>query len=226
MAPWSRTKDESAPADVTGEENPFVVFRRFADRHINALMQGFNAISGVHASPLENDQLKKWEEDMRDVRAKINEEFPDLWDKLISSKQRRPGIGGLATEEALQAARALLLQARNFNAGVDPDCILALYQDHGESMIPVKGMPMSGLPIRTSTSVSTWLGIEWFRHSPYSPIQLEQHEQGHEHGSMWRAAFEDLICAYLDKEQVARDAWAGKVDNQRLYASWAQSGLD
>lgn len=226
MAPWSRAKEQSAPQKSSEEENPFIVFRRFADEQINALMQGFNAIPGIHASPSGNDQLKKWEDDMQDVRKKMDDEFPDLWDRLIASEQRRPGIGGPATEEARQAARALLLQARNANVGVDPDRILALYQDHGESMVPVKSMPMSGLPIRTGTSTNTWLGIEWFRHSPYSPIQLEQHEQAHEHGSKWRAAFEDLLCAHLDKEQIAKDAWTGKVENQRLYSSWAQSGLD
>ncbi|GAB7350990.1 hypothetical protein MBLNU459_g1486t1 [Dothideomycetes sp. NU459] len=226
MAPWSRNKEQAAPTKSDEEENPFVVFRRFADEQINALMQGFNAIPGIHASPSENEQLKRWEQDMREVREKMDEEFPELWDKLISSEQRRPGIGGPATEEARQAARALLLQARNANVGMDPDRILSLYQDHGETMVPVKSMPMSGLPIRTGTSSNTWLGIEWFRHSPYSPIQLEQHEQGHEHGSKWRAAFEDLLSAHLGKEQVARDAWTGKVENQRLYSAWAQSGLD
>lgn len=43
---------------------------------------------------------------------------------------------------------------------------------------------------------------------------------------MWRAAFEDLMCASLETEQRAREAWIGRRDDQRLYGAWAATGRD
>jgi len=43
---------------------------------------------------------------------------------------------------------------------------------------------------------------------------------------MWRAAFEDLLSAELGKEQEAHPAWTNRVNNQKLYASWAQTPVD
>lgn len=222
MAPWSN--NSSPPA--AQEDTAAVKFRKFADEHISKLMQGFSTLPGMHSaadSTKARDHLKEWEQEMRSAREKMHADFPELWDRLLESPTRKPGQGSDAVgEDARQAARALLLQARNANMGIaNPDKILDLYQDHGENMLPVAGP----VPIRASGSGS-WLGIDWFRKNPYSPIQLEQHEHAHTHGSMWRAAFEDLLAAALDKEQRAREVWEGSVDSESLYKAWGAPGMD
>ena len=142
---------------------------------------------------------------------------------MLASPRRKPGKGADAiTEDHRLATRLLLLQARNANTGVtDPDKILDLFQDHGEHMLPVRSL----VPIRAS-GTGGWLGVDWFRRSGYSPIQLEQHVDCHQHGSMWRAAFEDLLATTLDKPAAARAIWEGGVEDEGVYKAWGAPGID
>jgi hypothetical protein len=226
MAPWWPSSSETDKA--RRDDDPFADFRRFADEQINALVEGINSLPGFSSASLGAEE-QRWSDEMRELRKRLEEDFPPLFASLLGAPERRAYLGGPISEEARQAARVLLLQARNASFGVDPRKILSLYQDHGQGMMPVH----SKFPIRTTTSNTTWLGIDWFRHSPYSPIQLEQHSTAHQHGGKWRAAFEDLLCSHLDKPQVAHEAWraedsiaASDPDNQTLYNHWAQPGID
>ncbi|KAG9828807.1 hypothetical protein KCU68_g13976, partial [Aureobasidium melanogenum] len=192
------------------------------------LVEGVNSLPGFSSASLAAEE-QRWSDETRELRRRLEQDFPPLFASLLAAPERRPYLGGPISEEARQAARVLLLQARDASFGVDPRKIFSLYQDHGQGMMPIH----SKFPIRTTTSNTTWLGIDWFRHSPYSPIQLEQHSTAHQHGGKWRAAFEDLLCAHLDKPQVAREAWeaedsiaASDPDNQTLYNHWAQPGID
>jgi hypothetical protein len=225
MAPWWPSSETDK---ARRDDDPFADFRRFADEQINALVEGINSLPGFSSASLGAEE-QRWSDEMRELRKRLEEDFPPLFASLLGAPERRAYLGGPISEEARQAARVLLLQARNASFGVDPRKILSLYQDHGQGMMPVH----SKFPIRTTTSNTTWLGIDWFRHSPYSPIQLEQHSTAHQHGGKWRAAFEDLLCSHLDKPQVAHGAWkaedsiaASDPDNQTLYNHWAQPGID
>ncbi|KAI5211660.1 hypothetical protein AUEXF2481DRAFT_40246 [Aureobasidium subglaciale EXF-2481] len=226
MAPWWPSPSEADKPHR--DDDPFADFRRFAEEQIGALVQGINSLPGFSSASLGAEEQHLTDE-MRELRKRLEEDFPPLFASLLGAPERRSYLGGPISEEARQAARVLLLQARNASLGVNPNRILSLYQDHGQGMMPVH----SKFPIRTTTSNTTWLGIDWFRHSPYSPIQLEQHSTAHQHGGKWRAAFEDLLCAHLDKPQVAYDAWkaedsiaASDLENQTLYNQWAQPGID
>ncbi|KAG9524524.1 hypothetical protein KCV07_g1837, partial [Aureobasidium melanogenum] len=226
MAPW--WPSSSGPDKPERDDDPFADFRRFADEQINALVEGVNSLPGFSSASLAAEE-QRWSNEMRELRRRLEQDFPPLFASLLGAPERRSYLGGPISEEARQAARVLLLQARNASFGVDPRRILSLYQDHGQGMMPVH----SKFPIRTTTSNTTWLGIDWFRHSPYSPIQLEQHSTAHQHGGKWRAAFEDLLCAHLEKPQVAHEAWkaedsiaASDPDNQTLYNHWALPGID
>ena len=50
-----------------------------------------------------------------------------------------------------------------------------------------------------SAQAPKWLSVDWFRRSPYSPVRLEANPQLQRSGVDWREAFEDLMCAALDK---------------------------
>ncbi|KAH0361386.1 hypothetical protein KCU65_g8758, partial [Aureobasidium melanogenum] len=225
MAPWWPSSGTDKPERG---DDPFADFRRFADEQINALVEGINSLPGFSSASLATEE-QRLSDEMKELRKRLEQDFPPLFASLLGAPERRSYLGGPISEEARQAARVLLLQSRNASFGVDPKKILSLYQDHGQGMMPVH----SKFPIRTTTSNTTWLGIDWFRHSPYSPIQLEQHSTAHQHGGKWRAAFEDLLCAHLEKPQVAHEAWkaedtiaASDPDNQALYNHWAQPGID
>lgn len=220
MAPWSSSSPSTAD-----QEQPAARFRRFADEQITALLNGVSTLPGMH-SAADNAKartaLQDWEKGTRSATEKMDSQFPSQWAQLLESPLRKPGQGADAvTEDTRQAARALLLQARNANMGANPDKILALYQDHGDSMLPVVGP----VPIRASGTAG-WLGIDWFRKNAYSPIQLEQHEHTHQHGSMWRAAFEDLLATALDKEPSSREVWEGSVDDEGQFKAWGAPGMD
>ncbi|KAG9697417.1 hypothetical protein KCU95_g3725, partial [Aureobasidium melanogenum] len=206
MAPW--WPSSSGADKPERDDDPFADFRRFADEQINALVQGINSLPGFSSASLATEE-QRLSDEMREMRRRLEQDFPPLFTSLLGAPERRSYLGGPISEVARQAARVLLLRARNASVGVDPRKILSLYQDHGQGMMPVH----SKFPVRTTTSNTTWLGIDWFRHSPYSPIQLEQHSTAHQHVAheAWKA--EDTIAA-------------SHPDNQTLYNHWAQPGID
>lgn len=232
MAPWNKDAGSSDPQDKSKiapeEDNPFIAFRRFADEQFNTLVHSLNALPGLisEARSKAEEEQKRWEQDL--------EKEDKIWDREISEFWKDAwGAGGDASKplsmlktspEARDAARILLIQARNANVGIDPKRILSLYQDN--SLSPLEQHSGGLAPFQAFRVDEPWLSVDWFKNSPYSPIQIEQHTHAHQQGSMWRAAFEDLLSAELNKEQKARDAWTGRVNNQRLYSSWAQTGMD
>ncbi|KAJ9629439.1 hypothetical protein H2203_001813 [Taxawa tesnikishii (nom. ined.)] len=240
MAPWNddrdsnrRQQDASTATEAPerkrpqDEDNPFIAFRRFADEQFNTLIQGFNAIPDMlsNAKARADEQHRQWEQHLRDGKDKFDEEMSQVW-KDFGGLQNTPlGWGGwgrrperaaegakmvTVTDEAREAAKILIFQASNANreSNVDPKKVLSLFRDNGDTMD------------------APWLSVDWFKNSPYSPLQLERHKHLHQQGSMWRAAFEDLMCAHLGKELSAWEAWFGRVNNQKLYATWAQPGMD
>lgn len=231
MAPWNDDRDsvdaEAKRRAAEEEANPFIAFRRFADEQFNTLVNGLNdlprMLSEMHSKA--NEEQRQWE---RSLRGEV-----DKWEARADKERRekRGCTGGWTDnvsprpsptevpDEARDAARLLLNQARNINSGVDPRRIEALYADSMNTFWESRNFG-------ALQAVHPWLSIDWFRDSPYSPIQVEQGSHTHQQGSMWRAAFEDLLSETLGKEQEAWPAWSGRVNDQSKYSSWAQSGTD
>jgi len=161
-----------------------------------------------------DEEQKKWEQESWNNQT--HGDWEDIWgdQKGSEGNQTCPYTMPKTSPEARDAARVLILQARDANLGIDPSKILSLYRDQHVGLLD------------DFRHDSPWLSVDWFKNSPYSPIQIEQHHHAHQHGSMWRAAFEDLLSAELGKEQRAHEAWTGRLNNQRLYSSWAQAGMD
>lgn len=225
MAPWGnggrQTDSETKPTEQTrtdpwDEDNPFIAFRRFADEQFSILIQGVNAIPDMLSEirSKAEDQRQHWEQQKEqsnsDSTTNLGGRAPwrSVWIDSSFPAAQSPN------EESRDAARTLLLQARNANVGINPKRILSLYRDQSSAWD------------LSDPFEPQWLSVDWFRRSRYSPTQIETHAHAHQHGSMWRAAFEDLLSAELGKEQEAHPAWTNRVNNQSLYASWAQAPID
>ncbi|KAG9765956.1 hypothetical protein KCU73_g11, partial [Aureobasidium melanogenum] len=130
MAPW--WPSSSGPDKPERDDDPFADFRRFADEQINALVEGVNSLPGFSSASLAAEE-QRWSDEMRELRRRLEQDFPPLFASLLGAPERRSYLGGPISEEARQAARVLLLQARNASFGVDPRKILSLYQDHGQA---------------------------------------------------------------------------------------------
>lgn len=231
MAPWDNDSSKNAattPADSTrrdspwDEDNPFIAFRKFADEQFSALVAGFNSIPGLmnEVRGKAESQRSVWDQQAKEkyngasfvemVAGSTGRPGTRPWESVFSSGPSSFPVA--PSSEAREAARALLRQARDANIGVNPDRILRLYRDIGTFM---------HLP-----SDHRWLSAEWFARSPYSPTNVETDTHTHQYGSMWRAAFEDLMSAELGKELRAHPAWTNRRNDQKLYASWGQAPVD
>ncbi|PSK36721.1 hypothetical protein B9Z65_1904 [Elsinoe australis] len=211
------------PSQDDEEDNPFIVFRRFADDQFRLLAQGLSTIPSIltsleerGSSPAPSDSPSRWSDASFTSRASQPLAF--------MSQHFEPPLSppAPASPEALAATRSLLVQSRNAlgASGVRPTAILDLFRDV-ETAPPY---PFDFYPHDTDGPV--WLSVDWFKRSRYSPTQCETDPHLHQHGSMWRAAFEDLMGASLGAEMRAREAWTGQRDEQGLYEAWAQTSRD
>ncbi|GAM84024.1 hypothetical protein ANO11243_020150 [Dothideomycetidae sp. 11243] len=206
--------------DNDDDDNPFIAFRRAVDDRFRVLASSISTIPSIlhdlqargEAGLVPHDS--RWTDDSFAARAEQPLAFLSQHFERPSGHDRRDASP--PSDEALSATRTLLLQSREAcaNAGVHPASILRLYRD-----------PDSWHPFFAAHE-PTWLSVRWFHASPYSPTSLETHPLAHQHGSMWRAAFEDLLSASTDREPVARDAWTGRRADPKLYESWAQTPRD
>ncbi|KAK8203588.1 hypothetical protein M8818_005238 [Zalaria obscura] len=234
----SQQQDHTNPATdrrrASEEDNPFIAFRKFADESFKALVEGFNAVPSLlsEARARAEEEHKKWHQEWEKGWEKEghwgkrwghDQEEGGDWHKAFGRDfwDDAWGFGKESSEEGRDAARALLRQSREANVGVDPGKIISLYRDDGETFLRWHKGSVSGF-----SQDHPWLSVRWFKTSPYSPLKLEEHHHTHQHGSMWRAAFEDLLDAHMDKELGAWEAWSGKTNDQKLYTAWAQSGID
>ncbi|KAF2220611.1 hypothetical protein BDZ85DRAFT_28970 [Elsinoe ampelina] len=211
-----RSTDDS---DEELESNPFIAFRRFADDQFRHLAYGLSAVPALLSSLEErgsSSPSSRWSSDSFTDRASQPLAF--------MSQHFEPPLSPPtpASPEAIAHTRALLVQSRNAlaAAGVAPGKILELFRD------PATAPPYPFDYFDEEANGPVWLSPEWFLKSRYSPLQCETDPHLHQHGSMWRAAFEDLMCASMGQEQRAREAWIGEREDQQLYGAWAQTGRD
>ncbi|KAK4539368.1 hypothetical protein LTR36_010998 [Oleoguttula mirabilis] len=234
----------TSPLPSDKERNIFVTFKDLVDANLNSLTESFRSlpsnIAELRAKMQEEKEARKAEELAVWRRWTGLEDSPDhvqMVSERASSEQR---------EEAVSATLMLLRAARDRNAHVPAEKVAALYKDgHG----PMGSLDLFAAPMlapgggchcqpdsghnapstlamgRTGMPDYRWLSVDWFKRSPYSPVSLEQHPDLGDFDSDWRAAFEDLLNAALDKPMVSREQW-GYRPNGNPQSTFAGPGLD
>lgn len=215
-----RTWTEDASSSL---KSPFERFKNFVDSNITTLSEGFKNFPSNLSELKARMQLER--------EARMNEE-KDIWQAWTGSADSPDHIRmqiERSTRDEREASREavhqLLVQAYKKNQHVPVDKIMSLYRDNEWSFggLDKFANPMLSFggacyykPETVENLPSTarwgwpapapqWLSVEWFKRSPYSPIRLERYSGLEDEGSKWRAAFEDLLSAALDKPMVSEE---------------------
>ena len=211
---------EDASSSMRG---PFERFKNFVDSNFSTLSES------VRNLPSNISELKGRMQQEREAR---REEEQDIWRRWTGSEDSPDFIRmqierstGAEREASRDAVFQLLSQAYNKNKNVPEYKILALYRDNewkfggldkfANPMLSsggacyykpetVENLPSTARWGGPPTSPQ-WLSVDWFKRSPYSPIRLEAHPELDQEGTKWRAAFEDLLSAALDKPMESRE---------------------
>ncbi len=205
MADSNDDCDRNRQAD--DEQNPFILFRRYADEQMSSLLQGLIGLPSAFTPHSSNERFLQSEE--HQTQRQENEMTAGAPSSSVNaSDQRRTRDAGLETEaKGISVNKYAYVnppsgshqrEARH-PAGLSDD---AHRHHHDYTFSPPlligddfpfwRGIPrgLSGDAFHTA-----WpLGYIIF--SPYSPLRLEQHERLREHGSKWRDAFEDLLAVH------------------------------
>ncbi|KAK3679688.1 hypothetical protein LTR78_000064 [Recurvomyces mirabilis] len=193
--------------------NFFLSFKDFVDTNLNSLADSFRSLPNNIA------ELRAKMEAERERRKADDLEVWQRWTGLDDSPDHCAMLNERSSketkDEATNATLMLLREAYRRNAHVDEDKIRRLYHDPASRGLDAFAAPMlspggacyyqsdsgynapSTAIFRFGPYDHRWLSIDWFKRSPYSPITLEATQQPD--NSLWRAAFEDLLNAALDK---------------------------
>ncbi|KAK3075771.1 hypothetical protein LTR53_000596 [Teratosphaeriaceae sp. CCFEE 6253] len=204
-----------------GGDNLFVSFKKFIDSHLGSVADSLTRfpsnVAQLRAKMQQERERREQEELDRWTRWTGLEDTPDHGQML---KDRLPEQD---RQQAVDAALMLLREARDRNSHVAFDKIKALFTDSPAGALDAFASPMlspggacyyqqdsgynapSTVIFRSDSFNHRWLSIDWFKRSPYSPINLEHHPDLLDTSGKWRAAFEDLLNAALDKPMTSRD---------------------
>ncbi|CAK4033034.1 Hypothetical predicted protein [Lecanosticta acicola] len=232
-------------SEAQSSSSPFASFKRFVDSNFNTLSESFkNFPSNVSElrSRMQREQERRQEEEQDISEAWTgSSDSPDhvQMEVLRSSRAEK--------DEAHAATLMLLTEAFRRNADVPAEKIAALYEDRESTlgeldrlvnpMLALGGawfyMPETGdrLPVgrdkwQWMAPSPRWLSVEWFKRSPYSPIRLEKHPDLGPEGSKWRAAFEDLMDAALDKPMASFEQVGIREPHGRPQSTYWGPGLE
>ncbi|KXT01884.1 hypothetical protein AC578_2152 [Pseudocercospora eumusae] len=192
-----RLEKKLADDDTKEAKSPFTVFKRFVDANIGSLSSSFNVKSRC------KKEMERREAEELDIsyRWTGSLEHPD---DIERDMRKLTEYDRAAASKSLDQ---LLTEAEERNLGVpqrkkdalwhDPDSqwgYLDLLGFQAEERDSVTGKILEALGTQPR-----WLSVDWFKRSSYSPIRLEAYSELNGSGHRWRAAFEDLLCASLDK---------------------------
>lgn len=71
-----------------------------------------------------------------------------------------------------------------------------------------------------------WLSVDWFKHSPYSPVNLEGDSDLSKYDTKWRNSFEDLLEASLGKPMTSEERSGHRLPGVPFTSTWRGPGID
>lgn len=184
------------------ETNPLIFFKHFVDDAFSAVTNFQKNVSDVQEA-LEDEHDKAYKRWTGAENTHLLIQIQGAWAKATKA---HVGVMGRSSDEARATARMLLLESARRNSHVSPSKITALFED-----------PEGDSP--------RWLGVEWFKSSPDSPINLEADPALAKYDTKWRHAFEDLLEAALDKPMTSREKF-GYRGSIGPTSTWRGPGLD
>lgn len=192
------------------DSNLFIEFKRLVDR-------GWDALTLKHSRrALDNPQRGHGETPNRRWARRSSDP-----DSIMQPTTR---------EEAVEATSLLLRLAESRTLDVPPSKLQALFHDsestpnshlasNRDAMLAFGGacyflpeigdrLPSSADLCRPSNSNPQWLTIDWFKKSPYSPLQVEFEAAlpGPPWNPSWRAAFEDLVTVSMGRPMPSEES--------------------
>jgi hypothetical protein len=232
---WNDTSSSSSRAGT------FERFKGFIDENLQTLSSGFKNF------PSNIQELRTRMQQERDAR---QAEERDIWRRWTGSEDSpdhiRMQVERCTQEERREAEKSvsmLVQEAFERNKYVHSKKIFDLYQDREWSLgaLDQFAAPMLSFggacyykPETVENLPSTarwgwpaprqqWLSTEWFKRDPYSPVRLEGVE-GLDRN--WRAAFEDLMCAALDKPMVSQEKFGMRMPYGTPQSTYKGPGLE
>ena len=196
------------------EVNPFVAFKSFVDDGFAAIADfpsHFRERTGRKEQTAVKETEDKWRHwsgrnDTVDYVESCRKDFAAAaWPSLPKEDQDR----------AREATTMLLNQAMSRNAHVPTHKLALLFHDPEARSLSIP-------PAVTQP----WLSVAWFRHSQYSPVNLERHPHLGQFDTKWRNAFEDLLEAALDKPMSSQEKYGVRPPYFHPTQTWRGSGLD
>ena len=198
--------DRNRQADE--EQNPFIVFRRYADEQMASLLQGLIGLPSAlthHSSNerwLRSKECEKCETRRQENEMKIGKpsRYVDSPDQQATRENGAEGaVMGIPVKKYLGADPGSESDSRAARQPAElSDDLGRPYYDHTFFPASIFGDSPFQRGLITRGLFSDALPAAWpfgyLIFSPYSPLRLEQQEHLREHGSRWRDAFEDLLA--------------------------------
>jgi hypothetical protein len=229
-------QDHSATSEDT--DNPLIRFKRFVD----------NQFAAITEFPSNVTELKRALHEQH-AAYETQRQAPSRW---TGSGYRYADFNHMSRlfpggpEEATEMATMLLREANLRNRHVSPEKIIALFEDRGfnpnhvieaNSPWPFYYMaswdqgesdpPSDAVSHATPASPTHWLSVNWFKHNPYSPVNLEADTMLSQYDTKWRNAFENLLEASLDKPMTSGDRTGFRpFAPKTTISTWRGPGLD
>lgn len=227
--------------------HPLIAFKHFVDDSFAAITEFSDNLSALRQAAQDRHVSG---EKAYEARQALQDEAFERWAGPAGSRAHMAGgtmkgNGGywrsqLTPEETAATAKLLVQNSEWENRHVDPSRIAALFEDsdfnpfyHGEENSPwpfLSGSPSfsnNGSALcRNAPSPTRWLSIDWFKHSPYSPVNLEADPKLGKYDTKWRHAFEDLLEAALDKPITSRERFGNRGTLSGTVSTWRGPGLD
>jgi hypothetical protein len=210
VASPNQAQDTSKP-----ESNPLIAFKHFIDDAFSTIAEFNKNLKDLDQAAQARRIAKEEMYDKAYMRWTGAENTDHLvgtvnFEGLYTEVTREQSVNSQPlAEEASATAKMIIHESERRNRHVHPSLITALFEDSENPR----------------NAVRRWLSIEWFKESPYSPVNLEADSTLAKYDTKWRNAFEDLLEAALDKPITSREKF-GYRSSKGPISTWRGPGLD